>query len=67
MEENFSTDGFGEWFRDDASTLHLLCAFYFYYISSISDHQALDPQGWGLLAGLPGVAIPPSETQVLVD
>ena len=25
------------------------CAFYFYfyYISSPSDHEALDPQGWG--------------------
>ena len=23
--------------------------FYYYYISSTSDHQALDPEGWGPL------------------
>ena len=30
---------------------YIYCAFYFYcyYISSISDHQALDPIGWGPL------------------
>ena len=27
----------------------IYCAFYCYYISSTSDHQALDPGGWGLL------------------
>ena len=28
---------------------YIYCALYFYYdyISSISDHQALDPGGWG--------------------
>ena len=38
------------WFQDDSSTLHL-CALYFYYcyISSTSDHQALDPRVWGPL------------------
>ena len=30
---------------------YIYCALYFcyYYISSTSDHQALDPEGWGLL------------------
>ena len=30
---------------------YIYCAFYFYYyyISSTSDHQALDPGGWGSL------------------
>ena len=29
----------------------IYCALYFYYlyISSTSDHQELDPEGWGLL------------------
>ena len=31
------------------ASMHIYCAFYFqcYYISSTSDHQALDPRGWG--------------------
>ena len=30
---------------------YIYCAlyFYYYYISSTSDRQALDPGGWGLL------------------
>ena len=30
---------------------YIYCAlsFYYYYISSISDHQASDPRGWGPL------------------
>ena len=30
---------------------HIYCVLYFYnyYISSTSDHQALDPRGWGPL------------------
>ena len=30
---------------------YIYCAlsFYYYYISSTSDHQALDPRGWGPL------------------
>ena len=32
------------WFCDDSSTLYLLCTYFnYYYISSTSDHQALDP------------------------
>ena len=36
-----------KWFPDDSSTLHLFCTFFFFFnISSTSDHQALDPGGW---------------------
>jgi len=28
---------------------YVYCAFYYYYISSASDHQALDSRGWGPL------------------
>ena len=37
-------DGFGM-----IQVLYIYCAlhFYYYYISSTSDHQALDPGGWG--------------------
>ena len=39
----------GGWFWDDSSTL-IYCAFCFcYFISSTSDHQALDPRSWGPL------------------
>ena len=47
-EDSFSADqGWGGWFWDDSSILHL-CALYFYYcsISSTLDHQALDSGGW---------------------
>ena len=48
VEDNFSLDGVGGgWFLDDSRVLHLLCSYY--YISSTSDHQALDPGGWGPL------------------
>ena len=40
MEDNFPMDG-GGWFQNDA------LYFYYYRISSTSDHQALDPGGWG--------------------
>ena len=53
MEDNFSMGhgfvaGGGErQFGDDSSALCLLAIyFYFYIISSTSDHQALDPRGW---------------------
>ena len=56
MEGSFSTDwGVGskwraELFLDDSSALHLLCTYFYHYcISSTSDHQALDPGGWGPL------------------
>ena len=41
------------WGRGDGFRMiqahYIYCAlnFYFYYISSTSDHQALDPRGWG--------------------
>ena len=45
LEDNFSTDWGGRrWFQDDSSTLHLLCTYFFCYISSTSDHQALIPE-----------------------
>jgi len=67
-EDNVSTDWGGGWFQNDSSALYF-CAlyFYYYYINSTSDHQALDPRGWGPLPVIlnptcllwPG--IPPSE------
>ena len=50
MEDNFSTD----WGRDGLGiiqTYYIYCALYFYdyYISSNSDHQALDLGDWGPL------------------
>ena len=43
------TEG-GGWFRM-IQVHYIYCAlyFYYYYISSISDHQASDPGGWGPL------------------
>lgn len=41
----FPRDGSRGWFEDDSNALH----FYYYYISSTSDHQSLDPGGWGPL------------------
>ena len=29
---------------------YFYCALYYYYISSTSDHQTLDPGGWGPLS-----------------
>ena len=50
VEDYISTKWDQRWFQDDSSH-YIYCAFYFYcyYISSISDHQALDPGAWGLL------------------
>ena len=49
-EDNLSTDrgqGMG-WFGDDSSAFTFIVHFFYYYdISSTSDHQALDPRGWG--------------------
>ena len=58
MKDNFSING-GKgrgWFRGDSSTLYLFIYFkahciywalyFYYYTSSTSDHQALDPRGW---------------------
>ena len=50
-EDNFFMDqGWGGcgWFWDNSSTLHVgALYFYYYYISSTSDHQALEFGGWG--------------------
>ena len=50
-EDNFSTDSReGNGLGDNPSALHLLCTYFYYYcISPTSDHQALDPRGWGPL------------------
>ena len=52
MEDSFSTDGVGS--GDDFRMIQahcFYCTLYFCYcyISSTSDHQALDPRGWGTL------------------
>ena len=39
-------DGFG---MIQVHYIYCVLYFYYYYISSISDHQALDPRGWGPL------------------
>ena len=47
MEDSFSTDGgWGDGFRM-IQVHYIYCAlyFYYYYISSTSDHQAFDPKG----------------------
>ena len=48
----FSTDGAGsgDGFRMiQTHCTHCALPFCYYYISSTSDHQALDPRGWGTL------------------
>ena len=53
MEDSFSTDlgwgqgnGFG---MIQVRDIYCALYFYYYYISSTSDRQALDPGGWGRL------------------
>ena len=50
-EDDFSMDGLGVGRFGMIHAHYIYCAlyFYYYYISSISDHQALDPGGWGTL------------------
>ena len=51
VEDNFSMDqGWGDGLGIiQAHYIHCAIYFYCYYISSTSDHQALDPGGWGPL------------------
>ena len=51
VEDNISMDQGGGWFGDDSNSHYIYCALYFsyYYIRFTSDHQALDPRGWGPL------------------
>ena len=51
MEDNFPTDpGVGDGFRMiQVHYIYRALYFYYYYINSTSDHQALDPGGWGPL------------------
>ena len=47
MEDSFPTDrGWGDGFR--VIQMHYIygALYFYYYISSTSDHQALDPGGW---------------------
>lgn len=41
----FHEPGVVGWFQDDLRALFLLCILFYYYISSTTDHQALDPRG----------------------
>ena len=46
----FQGPGWGDGFRMiKANSIYRALYFYYYYISSTSDHQALDPGGWGPL------------------
>ena len=50
----------GEGFRMiQVHYIYCVLYFYYYYISSTSDHQVLDPRGWGPLSqlSLQGMAI----------
>ena len=51
MEDDFFHGWGGDGFRMIQAHYILHCALYFYYhyISSTSDYQALDPRGWGPL------------------
>ena len=51
MKVNFSIDrGEGDGFRlIQACYIHRTLYFYYYYINSASNYQALDPRDWGLL------------------
>ena len=69
----FPWTGWG-WFQDDSSALHLLYILYHYfYISSTSDHQALDPRGWEPLPELvckqmpSRLAVTPGKTKNIWD
>ena len=55
IEDNFSIHqvGGGGWFQNgtikwnlQAHYIYFTLYFYYYYINSTSDHQALDPGGW---------------------
>ena len=47
---NFSMDQrWGEVWGLFKHMIPIALYFYYYYISSTSDHQALDPRGWGAL------------------
>ena len=47
VEDNFSTDWGGEDGFWMIQVHYISCALYYCCISSTSDHQALDPRGWG--------------------
>ena len=43
----FPLTGWGDDWDDQVHDIYYALNFYYYYISSTSDHQALDPEGWG--------------------
>ena len=50
VEDTLSTDwGVGGFRIIQAHIIYCALYFYYYYINSTSDHQALDPGGWGPL------------------
>ena len=50
-ERQFSMDQGAGWFGDDSSALHLLCTLFLFFLHQFhSDHQPLDPGGWGPLS-----------------
>ena len=51
VEDKFSADQGEEDGHGMIQVHYTYCTlyFYYYYLSSTSDHQALDPRGWGLL------------------
>ena len=50
MEDDFSMDGLGVGHLGMTQAHYIYCALYYYYISSTSDHPALDPRDWGPLS-----------------
>ena len=52
-------DGFG---MIQACYFYGALHFYYYYVSSTSDHQVLDPGGWGCLAQSISVTLPSGYT-----
>ena len=58
LEDNFSTDMWGVGrIQDDASVLYFVYFISNIYISSTSDHQALDPRGWGPLIQIINICV----------
>ena len=55
VEDTLSTDwGVGGFRMSQAHIIYCALYFYYYYINSTSDHQALDPGG-GSLLGTPAI------------
>ena len=56
VEDSFSMDmGVGGFRIIQTHCIYCVLYFYYYYINSASDHQALDPRCWGTLAWKPSL------------